>query len=78
MPVNLLNVPSFVNGCRLKYLHLAGNNITELPVSTFAAVCENLSVLDLESNSLGPAFPSEGLKPCRRLTTLNLGTLDHI
>ena len=58
---------------RLKYLHLSGNNITDLPVTTFNAVCEKLVALDLESNGLGPAFPADGLRSCRRLSVLNLG-----
>ena len=65
--------PAFMHLRRLKYLHFSNNNVTGLPVSTFAALCEKLVALDLEANALGPTFPSEGLRPCHRLTVLNLG-----
>ena len=49
--------PAFMHLRRLKYLHFSNNNVTGLPVSTFAALCEKLVALDLEANALGPTFP---------------------
>lgn len=57
---------------RLRYLHLARNNISHFPEGLFREFCGTLRGLSAPENGLG-SFPRGAIKHCHRLGHLDLG-----
>ncbi|MBN3313239.1 LRIQ3 protein, partial [Atractosteus spatula] len=68
----ITNIDALIHCTSLVLLDLHGNQITQLPGSTFWEGMTNLQILNLHDNSIGNKKDIEGLSSCSNLTALTL------